>query len=435
MISSTDTDGTDVGAAPAAGPEPVTDGPSSPRPPGRRRARPDSSWWRYGFPAVLALLVVAVPVLVWAGARVVLDSNDGRLVNRVTDPAAPGWEAVVDATPTALVLGLDEQRQLQDVSALVLSGQGSGAVLQIPADTVVPTPYGDYSLAALWSSSTGPDQESVVRDQVALLLGVTFTDTQVVTAEDWAALVQPVSPLTVKSPDAATDATGAVVFPKGSIQVPADKVAAYLGAQGRNESDLARLPRVEAFWRAWLSAVGTKGAASAPQPTDVGLGRYVATLGTDQVRYTTLPVSVAAGSGRDETYRADPKAVSRVVADIVPFPAGPPGTRPRVKVLDGTGRYDHGTSVAVLLGAAGNQVEAIGNAPKFGVETTQIVYYDPETQQAAQAIRDSLGVGELVESSQKSAVDLTVILGDDAAAIAGATTGAVPGTIQGLNGG
>jgi hypothetical protein len=43
-------------------------------------------------------------------------------------------------------------------------------------------------------------------------------------------------------------------------------------------------------------------------------------------------------------------------------------------------------------------------------------------------------VGELVESSQKSAVDLTVILGEDAAAVAAGGT-VVPGTISGGTGG
>ena len=50
-----------------------------------------SRWWRFGYPALVGVFLFAVlPVLVFFGLRVILDSSDGQLVKRVTDPAAPG---------------------------------------------------------------------------------------------------------------------------------------------------------------------------------------------------------------------------------------------------------------------------------------------------------------------------------------------------------
>jgi hypothetical protein len=67
-----------------------------------------------------------------------------------------------------------------------------------------------------------------------------------------------------------------------------------------------------------------------------------------------------------------------------------------------------------VLAAAGGQIDVIGNARTFGAETTEFIYYEATSKDAALKMRDALGVGEVVESTQtNSATDLTVILGDD----------------------
>jgi hypothetical protein len=399
-------------------------------PPTRRRRRRSSGWWRYGFPIAMVLLVAAVPVLVYAGARTVLDSNDGRLVNRVTDPAAPGWEAIVEPTPTDLVVAVDADGTMLGASVLVLTGQGSGAVLQIPAETLVPITVDGVklpgiSLAYEWTL-TGMDG---VRARVGDLLNLELTDAQAVTAPEWAALVGQAGPLAVSSPDPAVDESGRVVFPQGTIQLAPTDVASYLSVQGRNESDLARLVRVEAFWKAWLEAVGSSGGAALPDPVDQGLGLFLGTLGSEAVRYEILPVTPEPGPG-GEVYLPIDDEVAAVVAELVPFPRGAPGMRPTVRVLDGTGQLDHGVDAAVVLGASGAQVEVIGNATDFGVSTTEITYYDPALADEAERLRDALGVGSVEQSDQKSAIDITVVLGTDAMALGG-TSAAVPGTAAG----
>jgi hypothetical protein len=428
MIDSPRTAATVLGTEPAAGEaEPFSDGPSTPLdvPPRRRgpRRRASSPWWRFGFPLALVALVAAIPVLVWLGAKVVLDSNDGRLVSRVTDPTAPGWEAVVEPTPTDLVLTIGPDDQLQGVSLLVLTGDGSGGVLQIPAETLVSIEAADGATTEIglgfeWIVN-GADG---VRARVGELLNLSISDAQVITPDRWAELVEPVSPLTINSPDAAVDGNGQVVFPRGSIQITADEVSSYLSTVGRNQSDLSRLVRVEAFWRAWLAATGAEGPSAVPPPSDQGLGLFVGTLGREQVRIETLPVSAVPNpNGGPDVYRPLPDEVRAVVAELVPFPRGAPGARPTVEVLDGTGRLDHGSAAAVLVGAAGGQVDVIGNAPEFGVATTEIIYYDDARRTDAEALRQALGVGEVVKSNQKNAIDITVVLGDDALLLEGAS--------------
>jgi len=104
--------------------------------------------------------------------------------------------------------------------------------------------------------------------------------------------------------------------------------------------------------------------------------------------------------------------------------------RPTVKVLDGTGQLDHGVDAAVLLGASGAQVEVIGNATDFDVTTTEITYYDDAVADDAARLREALGVGSVSKSKQKSALDITVVLGSDALDLGG-SSGAVPGTSAG----
>jgi hypothetical protein len=410
-------------------------GPAEEPPRRARRVRPvRSRWWRVGYPIVLALLVVAIPALVFAGIRVILDSNDGQLVRRVTDPAAPGYEAVVELTPTQLVVGVDAEGSLDSLTLLALTSDGIGGVMTIPATTLVPLDRAPLSLAFI-HDTLGLE---ALAESVGGLLDVAVTDTQVVASTEWASLVGPSAPLTVESPDPVVDANGAVVFPPGSIQLTADQVWPYLSGRGARESDLNRMVRIQAFWTAWLEKLGTTGVSAIPVPTETGLGRFLAALSDDQVQYLTLPVQQAGPSSTGaEQFSVDTEASLDAIASIIPFPEGPPGARPRLRVLDGTGQLDNGVSAAIVLAAAGAQVDVVGNARAFGTPTTQFVYYDPAMEADASRLRDALGVGEVVQSEQtNSATDLTVVLGDDYLAVVGSdpSTAVEPQTLEGQDG-
>jgi hypothetical protein len=130
---------------------------------------------------------------------------------------------------------------------------------------------------------------------------------------------------------------------------------------------------------------------------------------------SSLPVGEQSlGEGQEPVYQPQQPGVRDLIARIVPFPAGPEGTRAHMTVLDGTGSLNHGLSAAALFAANGGQIDKVGNAPEFGVATTQFVYYDDAVLSRVQRMRDALGVGEIVKSDElNSAVDVVVVLGED----------------------
>ena len=109
-------------AAPAA-PDPPPPSPPSPR--GSRRL----TWRTAGFGTALVALTLAIPVLTYAGVRTVLDSNEGRVIDPETDPTAPGFEAVVEPTPTFLVNMVDGEGDLAGTVAISLAAEDQGGTM------------------------------------------------------------------------------------------------------------------------------------------------------------------------------------------------------------------------------------------------------------------------------------------------------------------
>jgi len=384
--------------------------------------RPHQRWWRFGFPALLVVLVLAIPALLVVGARVVLDSNDGKIVKTITDPAEPGWEATVDPTPVLGLALVNEQGQLDSVAVLALTGETGGSVVVLPSSTVMGVPnVGNVPLSIVYGTG-GID---VLRQGLEGILGIGVADIEVVEPNEWADLVEPVGPLKVENPDTVVTTTpgGAteVLFEKGEITLPADEVWTYLSTRNPLETDLNRMVRVDAFWKAWAAQVGAAPdqVAVLPGETESGLGRFMRALGTGPLDASSLPLQpIPLGEDAEPVYEPQIAAVDALIARIAPFPAGPEGARAHVAVLDGTGSLDHGMSAAVLFASVGGQIDKVGNAPEFGVETTQFVYFDDAALTRVQRMRDALGVGEIVKSDElNSAVDVVVVLGEDALAI------------------
>jgi|GEM_PF-593908 len=381
----------------------------------RRSLIPRSS--RKRFIVAAAVLAAVAGVLVWFGTRVILDSSDGRVVSAESDRTKSGFEAIVEKTPTALVLMTSEDGQLDSATLLALTAEGAGGIMAIPVQTnvyVAPSPgvVVPITLKALFASS-GSD---VARASLGELLNLNFTDTVIVKASELQALVAPVAPLAISNPSAVS-ARGAELFAKGSIEVAADDIWSYLSTRSENGSELDRALRQQSFWKAWLAAISTSGTdVSIPVPTSNGIGKFLAALSRDQLTVDTLPVTDLPGTDEEPVqYRLAPGLTgASVIAPIVPFPDGSPGRRPRLKVLDGTGELLNAQGPATLLAAGGGQVDIIGNATAFGADITEITYFDPAQLDAANRMRAVLGVGEVVESKQtNSALDITVTIGAD----------------------
>jgi hypothetical protein len=397
--------------APQQGPSPDTSGAQRPSTTG---AVPASRWWRIGYPVVVGVFVLLiVPALVFVGLRVILDSSDGQLVKRVTDPAAPGYEAVVEKTPTAIAAVAAPDGTLDSAVVFALTSENSGGVLIVPASLAVPTDYGTFPLSELWKIGAV--------DSVALgvgkVLNLNFNEKMTIAASDWAGLLGPYAPISFSIPDAVRDSKDAVVFPKGTVSLSADQIGAFLTSKSSKDNDLNRMIRQELFWKAWLAKVKSS-SVQFPSPTTSGLGRFIASVARGQLSVSTLPVvPVPAGSplpGGGPMYTVQESAALDAVAAIVPFPDGAPGSRPRLRVLDGTGKLGNGVDAALMLNAAGGQVDVVGNAKSFGQSTTQIIYFDGAPEADAQKMQAALTMGEIVESNQSnSGADMTVILGED----------------------
>ncbi len=395
------------------------------RPPAGSGSSGGSRFWRVGYPVLVgSFLLVIVPLLVFAGLRVILDSSDGQLVKRVTDPSAPGYEAVVEKTPTAVAAVVAPDGSLDSAVVFALTSDSSGGVLLVPASLGVSTDFGFFPLSEVWKVGA---VDSVAAG-VGQALNLNFTEKITIAQADWTTLVGPSAPLSFTSPDAVRDAKDAVVFPKGTVNLKADQVASFLTSKGPKDNDVNRLIRDEQFWKAWLTKVKA-GGTSFPVPTTSGIGRFIVSVARGQLSVSSLPVVPAPGGsplpGGGPMYTVQEAAALDAVAAIVPFPDGAPGQRPRIRVLDGTGKLGNGLDAAIMLNAAGGQVDVVGNAKSFGQSTTQIIYFDGTPQSTAEKMRKALTMGELVESKQSnSGADMTVILGEDFLAKFGPSGGA-----------
>lgn len=398
-------------------------------PPDATRGDGTSRWWRIGYPVVVgAFLLLIVPALVFLGLRVILDSSDGQLVKRVTDPSAPGYEAVVEKTPTAVAAVVAADGSLDSAVVFALTSESSGGVLLVPASLGIPTDYGTFPLSEVWKVGAV--------DSVALgvgeVLNLNFNEKITLTTTDWATLIGPYAPLSFSIPDAVRDAKDAVVFPKGTVNLKADQVASFLTSKSPKDSDPNRMIRQELFWKAWLAKVKV-GSVAFPAPVTSGIGRFVESVARGQLSVSSLPVvPVPGGSpipGGGQMYTVQESAALDAVAAIVPFPDGAPGGRPRLRVLDGTGKLSNGVNAAIMLNAGGGQVDVVGNAKSFGQATTQIIVFEGASPEAAKKMQKALTMGEIVESTQSnSGADMTVILGEDFLAKFGPTSGDIAGS-------
>jgi hypothetical protein len=371
-----------------------------------------SRWWRIGFPVALVLLIACVPVLVYAGVHVVLQSNNGRLIAASTDPAQPGWEAAIEPTPVAVLATVTDQGQLSSATVVALTSDGSGSAIFVPAYTQIPNLPNYQTMVDAYAAGGA----SALKSGLEVVLGVDVGQVTVANRANWDELVAPVGTVTIANPDSVE--VNGVLLPRGSVDLTPAQVGPYLLAGNWAEDDTNRLLRQEAFWHAWLTKVATAGTADAvPGESDSGIGRFVRTLAGDQVAYSVLPVKVLS---RPDVFGSVfvplSGEVASVVAKAIPFPAAsPPGSRPRVRVLDGTGQLEHGVPAAMSMAANGAQIDAIGNAATFDVATTQFIINDEAQRARADQLRAALGVGEIVMTADVSdSVDITLILGADA---------------------
>ena len=190
--------------------------------------------------------------------------------------------------------------------------------------------------------------------------------------------------------------------------------------------------RHQLLWAAWFEAVGLQldDPDVVPGESGSGLGLFVRALAGSEVEIATLPVSVrTAGDTGSVAFVPLDGDVDALVARLIPFPVGPsPGSRQRVRILDGTGQLNNGLPAAPLLVEAGAEIATVGNARSFDYRTTQFVVGAEVDQQTVERITAAFGAGDVVTTEEAgSAVDVTVILGEDVVRLLGGPFASVGG--------
>jgi hypothetical protein len=401
-------DGPDAAEAAAAGDPPDEEPEVVPPAVGRRRGAPVALY------VAMAVLVLAVPTLAWYGAKVLRNSHNGTLLVGTSNANSPGYEALVDPTPTALVVQLDAKGKPSSLTLLSLSGAGQkgGAVVFIPLDLTLKQP----------SLGVGVLRQTFNFGGVRSLSGATrrelnlgFSDVITVTPASLAAQVAPVAPLTIANPDRVVSPSGKV-FDAGQVQLSAADVPQYLNAVAPSENDLNRLSRQQLVWQAWLGAVHTsKRTDVVPGEAKAGLGHYVRGLAAGSFDVATLPVDPTSGTAGLTVFTATPGLSQLLLTNAVPFPvSGGLVQRVTVRVLNGAAPGPIPQSVLQRIVYAGGQISVIGNYKHFGVRRSSIEYSQVGSANAATRFSKQLHTPRgVLQPNVGDSVDVTVILGSD----------------------
>jgi hypothetical protein len=151
---------------------------------------------------------------------------------------------------------------------------------------------------------------------------------------------------------------------------------------------------------------------------DLTLGRRVlaAFAGDADARITAAQVKpIASLGGSDERYQLGVDDAEALLDQHAPYLRLVEGKRPRVEVLNGTGRVAVTPPIAAKLVAEGFRVVLTDNADRDDYDVTRIVGHTAANQSTALAVHAVLGFGEVrLEVRQPSGiVDITVIVGND----------------------
>ena len=406
---------------------------AAPRRNRRRPGPPAAKAWRFGFPVVLAGLIVLTVMLSATGARLVLDSRDGQVGRSEQDPTKPGYLATAPSTPLLLVVHADADQNLYGAVVMTLGtdDKGGWAVFLSP-DTLV-SPGKDGSLEAIFEKY-GVDQADTgygLRSSLSTLFGADIDATVTVDATSLAPLIEPVGPLEYQNAKAVrTTKNGktTTVLAAGPVHIrSADEIAAAIETLGTGEEPQDRTQRQSAFWLAWINAVQQAPDQAFPSGSNAtGLGRFLTGLAADTPKSTLLP-TVRFG----DAVVADTVALAKILPDVVPYPRQE-GVRLNVAVLNGVGDLALNTPMERQLVAAGAQIASRGNPDSFGVAKTSVAYHDAALAVRATALASAIGATDVrFEEKVDSEIQVTVTIGADFDASEPTATATTPSTSTG----
>ena len=363
---------------------------------------------------VMAVFILAVPVLGYVGWRLTSNSTTGEVVSGHSNPQSPGYTALVEPTPVALVMLVSNDKLPRALTVLSLSGpnQRGGSVLASPLNVRLSKPrFKLQGFAALMTLGTPPATGRAIGSE----LGVGFSDVFKITDSELTRLIEPAAPLEIDNPEQVTLGDG-TTLDAGKVKLTAEQIPDYLSAKDSSSSIDGNVERQLLVWDAWITAIKKSESASIiPGETKVGLGHYLTQLALGDIQTASFPFYPSGTADQHPAVKIDRDPARLLVANAVPFPVGAlPGDRATVALLNGTGYASAPASVIQRLTFAGAEIATVGNANSFTNATTTLTYSDVASRKFAVAMAKQLGAGRVVRSRTTDAgVDITIVLGRD----------------------
>jgi hypothetical protein len=384
----------------------------------RRQPRPA---WTWVLPFMSVMAAFGIPLLMWYAWDAIANSTDGEVTAAVTDPNAPGYQVIVNPSPSHMVLTLDATGDLAMVTVLSLGPNDIGGnILHIAPETLVED-SANYERVIDAYRDKGPAR---TRRVVASLLDVNVDEMTVLDEQRWAQLVGPAGAIPVDISEDLVRVNNLgdteIVYGIGNVAVQPSEIANFLGWVNPGSHPGTRLDRHESFWRAWLALItASNDPGIVPGEVDSGTGRFIRGLANGDaitVHYVTTPASLADSVPATEV---EVEELRTIIGQMIPFPLpATQGARPEVRLLDGVGSVNLAGLYAPALVGAGAQVVVLGNTQAFGVEETEVVYHDSIWEDDAFAFAQVLGGANVTfEPMTDVLFDVTVIIGQDLAGV------------------
>lgn len=312
---------------------------------------------------------------------------------------------------------------------------GGGVVLFLPVGTLADIPGVGLDRLGLAFQYGG---SALVQATVENLLGIRVDEVAAVDDASLGTLLGSTGGIAVEVPERlvvrADDGSAEVRFEAGEQALDGPRLAEYWAFVSRGEDELASFPRQQQVLDGFLADLADPALLEAATGTglpalDTGadptwvrglLGQLAAARSAEALRVTLLPVESFGGQGPDggSTFRPRAEAVAALVDDLLrgSVPEDGEGGTIRIQVLNGVGVPGVGQLVDRRLGGGSFRVVLTDNARDFDFAETRILVYDESaaSMEAAQRVRERLGVGTIQVSRQpQSVVDLTIVVGAD----------------------
>lgn len=375
-------------------------------------------------PLLLVASAGAAYLLARQGADEFLDSNGGKVEAAVTDPRAPGYAALVEPTPSMLMVWVDGLGNFSGASILSLAEDDiGGSILILPPFTQLRP--GDNTLYADFEAGGS----NAVEAALSRHLNLAFGEVETIDGDRWEDLLGPVDPLPIEVTDPLITRNDfgevGVRFESGDSSIAAEDIVDFLGWRNPDEVQLNQQFRHAQFWDVWITEVASGADDVLPGESDAGVGRFVRGLANglvdiNRVEFTERTASAVDPIDGTQTDAAIPAAAIEVIPDddqlkatileMIPFPVAPfPGDRPRVRLLDGVDSPAGTLAAARVLVGRGAQVAILGNADRFDVEETRIVFHGVGSEADALDFADALATtnieGDFAPTPAASAIE------------------------------